>query len=141
MFLGNRERGYAPFATDHDTFSRMRDLIAMRKEHVALRRGETQILWSTDRAPGESDAGIFAYSRVANDQTLVAVLNTSDDATSRTCAPQSLGGACMAVPFAPGTVLKDVAPGGDGTVVTVGADGTVAVEVGPRGGRLLSPVF
>jgi glycosidase len=139
MFSGNPERGFAPFDTTHETFARFRDLIAMRKQHIALRRGDVDIRWATDRGPGQRDAGIFAFERVHPEEKLLVVLNTTGSQDSETCAPVEQGGACMLTTFAPGTVLRDVVPGSDGATFTVAPDGTVAVTVSARGGRVLAP--
>lgn len=137
MFRGNEALGYAPFATDHETFRFVKDLIAMRAEHVALRRGHVAPVWSTTQAGARRDAGIFAFERsVPSEQTVLVVLNASDQA-SETCAPIAEGGACMHTTFAPGTVLTDVMPGSDGATFTVGGDGTVTVGVPARSGRVL----
>jgi len=138
MFLGNPIKGFAPFATNHDTFRYTSDLIQMRKDNVALRRGTVNIRWSTANPRGARDSGIFAFERVAPDQTVLVVLNTADEQDSTTCAPAADGGACMATSFSSGTVLTDIAPGpGNGDTFTVQSGGTVSVTVPARGGRVL----
>ncbi len=136
MFGGNPTLGYAPFATDHATFKMTADLIAMRKAHHALTRGTVSPAWSTTAIGARRDAGIFAFERVATDETAVVVLNTGDTA-SESCAPAADGGACMKTTFPAGTTLKDVMPGSDGQTFVVAGDGTVDVKVGPRTGRVL----
>ena len=111
----------------------------LRRDHIALRRGAVEPRWSTDRAPGDTDHGIFAFERIHPDETLLIVTNTDDAQQSTTCTPEALGGTCMPVSFSPGTVLTDIAPDSDGASFTVEADGTVAIEVGPRATRVLSP--
>ncbi len=140
MFAGQRERGISPFARDHQMFQRVQSLIALRKAHVALRRGTTDVLWSTDRPAGATDHGVFAFSRSTEEERLVVVLNTANQGESTTCAPAELGGGCMTVPFAPGTVLTDIAPGGNDKRFVVSPQGTVAVSVPARGGRVLAEV-
>jgi alpha-amylase len=135
---GNPARGFAPFATDHDAFRRVQALIAMRKAQPALRRGSVVPRWSVEQGGERRDAGIFAFERVAAEQTALVVLNASEQ-VSETCAPDADGGGCAATSFAPGTVLRDVAPGSDGRSFTVAADGTIAVEVTARTGRVLVP--
>jgi hypothetical protein len=88
-------------------------LIAMRKEFPALRRGAV--------AP-----------------TALVALNVSDQ-TSETCAPVEEGGGCLNTSFLPGTTLVDVMPGGDGATFVVSPDGTIDVTVPARGGRVLVP--
>jgi glycosidase len=137
MFGGNPERGFTPFATDHETFQRFRSLIQMRKDHIALRRGDVAIRWSTTNPRGARDSGIFAFERVHPEETVLIVLNVADEHASETCATTADGGACMQTSFPAGTVLRDVAPGAEGETFTVRANGTVAVTVPPREGRLL----
>ena len=136
MFGGNPDLGYAPFATDHDTFKMTSDLISMRKTHHALTRGTVTPVWSTTVAGARRDAGILAFERVAPDETALVVLN-SGAVASETCAPVSEGGACLKTSLPAGTTLKDVMPGSDGKTFVVKADGTVDVTVGPRTGRVL----
>jgi len=137
MFAGNDFLNYAPFATDHEHFTLVQDLIQMRKENVALRRGTLTPLWSTTMTGARRDAGIFAFERtVPGEQTAVVVLNSSTQ-SSETCAPQGEGGACLKTSLPGGTVLTDVMPGSDGTTYTVRSDGTVAVTVPARSGRVL----
>jgi len=134
MFLGNVERGFAPFDTSHDTFRFVRDLIAMRREHVALRRGEVVFRWTTTTgaSSGADDAGIVAFERVHDDETALVVINTSDQ-TSSTC-PDG-GGDCMETSFPSGTTLRDLMD--SSYTVTVGSGGRVEVSVPARGGRVL----
>ena len=137
MFRGNDALGYSPFATDHPHFQFVKDLIAMRAANVALRRGTVQPIWSTTVAGARRDAGIFAFERSAmSEQTAIVVLNSSTQ-TSETCAPAGEGGACMKTSLPGGTVLTDVMPGTDGQTFTVRSDGTVAVTVPARNGRVL----
>ena len=82
------------------------------------------------------DAGIFAFERATDEQKALVVLNTGDvDAES--CAPANEGGACALTSFPAGTVLTDIMPGGTGETFTVKADGTIAVPVTARSGRVL----
>ncbi len=134
MFLGNPHRGFPPFDTENEAFIYVRDLVAMRKQHIALRRGDVQIRWATAEPRGVVDSGIVAYERVHADETVLVVLNTADDQTSRTCAADNT---CMTTSFSPGDVLRDIAPGNDGATFTVAADGTIDVSVPARTGRVL----
>ncbi|MCE9571846.1 MAG: alpha-amylase [Deltaproteobacteria bacterium] len=138
MSLGNPTRGYAPFATDHPQFKYVQALIAMRKAHAALRRGTVAVKWSTSVAGARRDAGIFAFERVAPEETALVVMNTSEQ-SSETCAAVSDGGACMQTSFPAGTVLRDVSPNGNGETFTVAAGGTIDVSVPARTGRVLVP--
>jgi len=139
MFLGNPERGFAPFATDHEAFQLVKGLIQMRKDNVALRRGTVSPLWSTTVTGVRRDAGIFAFERVATGaeaQTALVILNTSNQ-PSESCAPVADGGACVRTTLPAGAVLTDVMPGGNNATFTVKADGTIAVTVPARSGRVL----
>lgn len=138
MWRGNPRDGFAPFDTTNATFAYVRDLIALRKQHEALRRGDVRMLYVTDRPRGARDSGIVAFERATGGDKLLVVINSAAEQVSTTCAPLSDGGACMLTSFAPGTVLTDVAPGpGAGATFTVDAGGALAVDVPARGGRLL----
>ncbi len=136
MHLGNVDLGLAPFATDHAFFGYVQGLIAMRKDHAALRRGTVEPRWATEVTGARRDAGIFAFERATDDETVLIVLNTSDQ-DSETCAPVTDGGACMITGLSPGTTLVDVAPGSDGATFSVGAGGVVTVAVPAHGARVL----
>jgi glycosidase len=134
MFRGNPAAGLAPFATDGATFKLVQGLIQMRKDYPALREGTVSPVWSTTVAGARRDAGIFAFERKAADQTVLVVINASDQ-MSESCAPTTEGGACLKTTLT-GT-LTDVAPNGEGKTFTVKGDGTVAVSVPPRSARVL----
>ncbi|NVB81716.1 MAG: alpha-amylase [Kofleriaceae bacterium] len=137
MFRGNEALGLAPFATDHELFTFVQDLIKMRKDNVALRRGQVTPVWSTTMSGARRDAGIFAFERtVMGEQTALVVLNTSTQ-SSESCAPTTEGGACLKTTLPAGSTLTDIMPGGDGATFAVKADGTVAVTVPARSGRVL----
>ena len=122
------------FATDGDVFQHVAALTALRAELAPLRRGDLQIRWATDRVADEEDAGILAFERAYEGEIALVVINTSDSATSHT----AYQGSAMAVGFAPGTALKEVFPPGSTRTWTVGADGTVAIELGPRDGVVVT---
>jgi alpha-amylase len=136
LFGGNPALGYAPFATDHETFRLVQGLIAMRKENVALRRGTVAPVWATTQGGARRDAGIFAFERTAPEQKALVVLNASGQ-MSESCAPVTEGGACLRTTFPSGTVLTDAMPGGEARTFTVRSDGTIAVTVPARSGRVL----
>ena len=136
MFGGNLKQGYAPFATDHEAFQLVQGLIAMRKDNPALRQGAVSPLWSTTLPGARRDAGIFAFERITTDQTALVILNTSDQ-SSESCAPQADGGACVRTSLPAGTTLTDVMPGGESQTFTVKTDGTIAVTVPAKSGRVL----
>ena len=136
MFGGNPDLGYAPWATDHDNYKMVHDLIQLRKDHVALRHGTVAPVWSTTVTGARRDAGIFAFERSDPMELALVVLNASGQ-VSETCAPAAEGGACLRTSFPAGTVLKDAMPGSDGQTFTVKADGTVDISVPARNGRVL----
>ncbi len=133
MWRGNEDAGYPGFDTTNDTFQMAKALIQMRKDHEALRRGTVAPVWSTTVAGAARDAGIFAFERSTANETVLVVLNSSDQ-TSESCAQS---GGCLKTSLPVGTVLQDVMPGSDGKTFTVQADGTVDVSVPARSGRVL----
>ncbi len=139
MWRGNPARGYAPWDTGNPHFNLVKDLIAVRKARPALRRGTVEVKWATEQPGARRDAGIFAFERVAADDKVLVVLNTAAQ-DSESCAPVADGGACMISTFAPGTVLRDLAPGSDGATFTVGAAGAVTVMVPAQSARILAPM-
>lgn len=138
LWAGNRGLGYPGFDTTNPAFAQVRDLIAVRKQHEALRRGDVAVKWATRDPGARRDAGIFGFERASASDKVLVVLNASTQ-DSETCAPIADGGACMQTTFPAGTVLRDLAPGGDGMTFTVAAGGTVAVRVGPQRARILAP--
>ncbi len=138
MWRGNPARGIAPFDTGHPHFTFVRDLIALRRERAALRRGTVAMKWTTTEPGLRRDAGIVAFERVAPDDKVLVVLNASTQ-VSEACAPVAEGGTCLVSTFAPGTVLRDLAPGSDGRTFTVGAGGSVVVSVPAQSARILAP--
>ncbi|MBP8806985.1 MAG: alpha-amylase [Kofleriaceae bacterium] len=138
LWRGNPALGYPAYDTQNPAFAQVRDWIALRKARAALRRGDVQIKWSVRAAGARRDAGIFAFERATADDKVVVVLNASTQ-TSESCAPAADGGSCMVTSFAPGTVLRDLAPGSDGATFTVGAGGSLAVTVPGQQARVLAP--
>lgn len=123
------------FATDGDLFQHIAALTALRKEYAPLRRGDFQLRWVTDRTGSEEDAGILAFEREYDGDSVLVVINTSDTNTSHT----GYQGAGMPVSFAAGTVLREVFPPGSTRTFTVSSGGTVDVDLGPRDGVVLVP--
>jgi glycosidase len=125
------------FDTENETFEHIQTLIQIRKDLAPLRRGDLQVRWSTTRTGDEQDAGIFAFERSYEGETVLVVLNAHDDKASRTTAT-AVGGGDMQTSFAEGTTLTNVFPdeNTDYDEVTVGADGTLDVQIPPRGGKI-----
>jgi len=95
------------------------------------------ITWSTEQAGARRDAGIFAFERATGGDKVLVVINASAQ-SSETCAPASEGGACMQTSFSAGTVLTDVAPGGSGGTITVGAGGSAQLTVPAHSARIFT---
>jgi glycosidase len=128
----NREdMWHSGFDTSGETFRHTQRLIALRKQHEALRRGRVEFRWTTEHTGTELDAGLLAYERsTASDRALV-VINVHDTQTSRTRD----GEAVMTTGFAPGTVLTDVL--GASETFTVGPGGALDITLAPRTARVL----
>ena len=123
------------YAQTGSTFQWVKRLTTLRKGYLALRRGDTHVAWSSDRAADESDAGIFAFERLggdAGDAYALVVLNTSRSKSSST----DFQGAAMATSVPGGTVLIDVLSGAS---YTVAADGTLDIQLPALSGALLIP--
>lgn len=125
------ESGYD---TENETFQYIKHLIEVRKDLAPLRRGDLQIRWSTSRTGDEEDAGIFAFERTYRGETVLVVINTHDDKSSRT----NFEGNAMQTGFSAGTALTNVLDDGSSTddTATVGSNGELSVEVPPRSGKI-----
>ncbi|MEM1043229.1 MAG: glycoside hydrolase family 13 protein [Bacteroidota bacterium] len=71
-----RERACDPVAFDADLFAFYRDVIALRNEREALRRGDFEVLLADD------EREVLAFARTLGDEQHLAVLNRSDEAHS-----------------------------------------------------------
>ncbi len=96
------------FPTDGATFTHIAKLARIRKAYVALRRGDTKVVWSTNDVGTEDDAGIFAFERAGGDASLgpyaLVIQNTNDFQSSST----SHGGTVMQTSQPPNAPLVDV---------------------------------
>jgi alpha-amylase len=126
---------WSGYDTQGDLFTHIAALTQLRKEVTPLRRGDFTLRWTTNRTGSEEDAGIVAFERSHDGESVLVVVNTHDDQTSHT----SYGGSDMPVSFAPGTLLREVFPPGSARTFTVASDRTVRVDVGPRDGVVLVP--
>lgn len=133
------------FDTSVGTFKVAKKLLGLRQKYDALRRGDFAVKWvsQTPGVAGDTDSGLVAFERTCDTSewskactgpNVLVVINTHDGKASKT---ESGAGDRMPVSFAPGTVLKDQWSGVD--TFTVGGDGTLSVEVPPRGFRVLVP--
>ncbi|MCK6502225.1 alpha amylase C-terminal domain-containing protein [Myxococcota bacterium] len=127
---------WSGYETEGELFRWIAALSALRQAHEPLRRGAVSFTWTTDHTGQEEDAGMLAYERWTEGERVLVVINTHDTKTSVT----SVDGAPMATGYAPGTVLVDGlgrALTGSGQTWTVAADGSLAVELPPRGAVVL----
>jgi glycosidase len=109
------------FDETNGTFQWIQQLIAVRKQHVALRHGQVVM-----RATSDTGAGLLAYERVDPSERVLVVLNTADADLAATTVPTG---------FATGTTLHDAL---DASVTyTVGAGGTISVTLPARVGHIL----
>jgi glycosidase len=129
------------YDTNAPTYRFIQQLGGLRKKHAALRRGDQRVVWASNRAADEPDAGIFAYERSkgdAGDSYALVVIN----AHKKHKSSPVFQGAPMKVTAAPGTVLVDVlgnAASPAGTKYTVGGGGELVIELPPQTGALLLP--
>ena len=93
---------------------------------------------------GQTDAGIFAYERLYNNERALVVINTRacvSDSTGAvknvTYSNTSSAGAGMKVGFADGTKLKNVYPDDDKNDTYTVAAGAVDVKVPCQGFKIL----
>ena len=130
---GNREVLWdTGYDTTGETFAVTRDLIALRKALLPLRRGNLTIRWSTDHTDDEDDAGIFAFDREIDGDRVLVVFNTSLETTSVT----SEDGTDMDTGFSGGTSLVDVWQDVQGSHDVAG-DGTIRLELPPGTAMIL----
>lgn len=130
-----REATFVPFDREHVIYKHIKKLTGLRADLAPLRRGDFRIVWASSRTGMEQDAGIFAFERSYDGETILVVLNTNASKESETSAT-SLGGGAMQVTFPANTTLEDVF-GDDGYEVTVDGNQEVTVQVPARGGRIL----
>jgi glycosidase len=131
----NRERLWdSGYATGNETFQLIQRLIGLRKLYPPLRRGNVQIRWVSDRTGSEQDAGVYAFERTYQGETVLVVGNASDTNSAET----AFGGGEMQTSFPAGTELSNVFPDDDpADAFTVGPGGRLVVRVPPRGGKIL----
>jgi alpha-amylase len=126
------------FATNGDTFRHFSKLARLRREHAAIRRGDTGVVWASGHTGAEEDAGMLAYERAGGDADssyALVVLNTNAKKTSVTAdgtKVMKLGAA------AAGKTLVDVL-GPDGKTFSVPASGELRVSVEAQRAMILVP--
>ena len=127
------------YATEGATFKWTQKLIELRKSRIALRRGDTNVVWSTEHTGDESDAGIFAFERLggdAGDDYALIILNTNQDHDSSTLYSDMDGESIMQTSLPEGTVLNDILNPGVGPF-TVGPNGELGLTLPPMFGSIL----
>jgi glycosidase len=115
------------FPTTGDTFVHFRKVARIRATYPALRRGDTNVVWSTPHVGGEEDAGIFAFERAGGDagpSYALVVINTNNRKVSST----SDSGKLMKVTAGANAALVDVLDPEQRTY-TVTAGGELRVSV------------
>jgi glycosidase len=124
--------------TTGDTFAHIANLARIRKAYVALRRGDTKVVWSTTHVANEQDAGIFAFERTGGDAGAgpyaLVVLNTNDFQASATAN----GSSVMQTSAPSGTTLVDVLDPNQATY-PVGGGGQLQVSVPAQKAMILVP--
>ncbi len=119
-----------------DTFQHVALLAKIRKAYVALRRGDLNVVYSTQHTQQETDAGILAYERGGGDAPnayALVVLNTNANKSSTTGDVSA-----MQLTAPPGTVLVDVLDPAQ-TTYTVASDGTLRMQVPAQSASILIP--
>ncbi len=121
------------FPKTGDTFRQFSKLARLRKGYLALRRGDTNVVFSTPHTAAEDDAGMFAFERTgadAGDRYALVVLNTNGRKSSSAITSK--------LTISPGTTLVDVLDP-QGAMFTVAADGTAKVTLAAQSARILVP--
>ncbi|CAN5279290.1 hypothetical protein BH09MYX1_BH09MYX1_02980 [soil metagenome] len=120
--------GYAQTGT---TFQHVKKLTTLRKENVALRRGDTSVLFATTHVADEPDAGMFAFERGHGDAgAAVAVVVVNSNAKKKS-------GATFKTSLSGGTLVDALDPAARS--FSVAADGTVTVDVDAQRSLILLP--
>jgi len=140
-FLGGNDPAYreplwwSDYDTSGDLFQHVAALTHLRRASDALRRGDFQIRWVSDRVNGEEDAHVLAFERATDSQRVLVVINTAGDGRAHT----SYQGHDMPVGFDSGTPLQVVYPPDDSRTFTVSGAGTLSVDVDPYEALVLAP--
>lgn len=124
------------FATSGDTFRHLSKLLRLRKSYVALRRGDTRVVWATNHTGTEGDAGMFAFERADGDAEgayALVVMNTNAKKASAT-----EDGSNLMKTSKPKTTFVDVL-GVDGKTYTSEADGSLRISLSAQSAAILIP--
>ncbi len=138
LWVGNSKDKLAPFDTSNATFKHIQALTGLRKKYAPLRRGDLQLRWTTTAVGNETDAGIVAYERKLDGETVLVVINAKECSDAKASSQTSANGNVMQTSFAAGTTLVNVLDDPDPVdQVTVGANGALDVKVPCRGAKIL----
>jgi alpha-amylase len=124
------------FPTNGETFQRLSKLSKLRTKYPGLRRGDTNVVYSTAHVHAEEDAGIVAYERAggdAGDSYALVIINTNGRHQSTTA-----DGAKAMKLTKPGVTLVDVLNPGAQTY-TVPASGELRIVVEKQQAVILVP--
>ena len=124
------------FPTNGETFTQFAKLARLRAKYPALRRGDTNVVFSTQHTQEEGDAGIIGYERAGGDagaEYALVVINTNGRHPSTTAD----GAKAMKV-TKPGVTLVDIL---DPELKTyaVPASGELRVTVAAQRAMILVP--
>lgn len=134
---GNREDLWTTgYARSSDTYVLLQKLIRVRRTLEPLRRGDITVKWASDRVGDEEDAHVLAFERRYEGDTVLVVINASDQAR-KTGAPK-LGFGPMKSSFPEGSKLRDALLESDERFL-VGVGGALLMDLQPRAIRILVP--
>lgn len=129
---GNREPLWASnYAEDGETFKWIQKLIEIRKGNSALRRGQTNLVYTTEHVKDEQDAGMLAFERLSKQDYALVVINSHATQTSETSTDASPSGTTMKVSLPAGTKLQNLLGTTKGQIV--GPGGAVKLSLPPYG--------
>jgi glycosidase len=124
------------FSRSNDTWQHFSKLARIRAKYPSLRRGDTNVIWSSTHTGNEEDAGIIAYERAggdAGDAYALVVINSNNSKDSST----SHDGVTMKVTI-PATTLVDVLDPNQ-TTYPVPANGEIRIVVPKQSAKILVP--
>ena len=124
------------FTRSNDTFQHFSKLARLRAQYPSLRRGDTNVVWSSSHTGNEEDAGIIAYERAGGDAAdayALVIVNSNDRKDSST----SNGDAKMKL-TAGGITLVDVL-NPEQEIFAVPDSGEIRITVPKQRARILVP--
>lgn len=124
------------FKTDGQTFLHTSKLARIRAKYAALRRGDTNVVYSTAHTKAEDDAGIIAYERAGGDagaDYALVVINSNSRHESTTAD----GTTAMKVTKPRVTLVDVLNP--EGATYAVPASGELRIKLPKQGALILVP--